>query len=74
MSIQKLQNAVHESLYSIENTLPIVTSFTVLKNTNVLSFLYENFGDLDKEGDFMTRNHIGDPFELQGNRDYQVIQ
>ena len=66
-SVQDLQSAVHESILSIENTLPVIQSFLVPKTTNLLCFLYEKFGSLEKEEEVISRNNLRDPSFIPAN-------
>ena len=64
-SFLSLQNATHEYMVSIQNELPIIKEYEIKKDTNLLSFLYENFGNLDLENEVLRRNDIADLFELK---------
>ena len=70
--IQNMQSCLSDALSAVENNLPIISIFTVSKNTNVLSFLYDNFESLDKEDDLTSRNNIEDPFDIQAGSQLQV--
>ena len=71
-SILDLQNSTHEYMVAIENELPIIHSFTIEKDTNLLSFLYDNFGNLDKENEVIMRNNIRDLFEIKAGTTLMV--
>ncbi len=71
-SIQSLQNAVCDALVSVENKLPVISIIQIKQNTNVLSFLDENFGSLEKEEDFISRNNISDPFFIRAEMNVRV--
>lgn len=72
LSIQNMQSYLSDTLFSVQNTMPIISLVQIIKNTNVLSFLYENFASLDKEEDLMRRNNIEDPFILKVGTTLQV--
>jgi hypothetical protein len=63
-SIQNLQSSLSDAINSIENTIPIISKINTNRNTNILSFLYDNFENFDKEEDIISRNNIADPFDL----------
>lgn len=71
-SIQNMQSYLSQALFSVANNLPLISIFKVEKNTNILSFLYENFESLDKEEDLISRNNIQDPFEIKAGTTLQV--
>ena len=71
-SIQNMQSCLSDALSSIENSLPIISILPVPKNTNILSFLYENFENFEKEDDLITRNNIQDPFDIKSNVQLEV--
>lgn len=71
-AIQNMQACLSEALLATENKLPLISIFNLTKNTNVLSFLYDNFENLDKEGDLISRNNIQDPFVLSTGSQLEV--
>lgn len=71
-AIKNMQSCLSQALSAVANNLPIIAIFKVEKNTNTLSFLYDNFATLDKEGDLITRNNIQDPFEILAGTTLEV--
>ncbi len=67
-SILKMQVSTVKALQEIENRLPNISIFKINKKTNTLCFLYDNFGDLNKENDLIVRNNIDDPSEISTNK------
>lgn len=73
LSIQNLQSYLSDTLLSVQNSMPIISIIQVKLNTNAISFLYDTFGSLDNEDDFIMRNNIQDPFEIKAGSTLQVI-
>ena len=71
-AIKNMQSCLSQALSAVSNKLPIISIFKVDKNTNTLSFLYDNFESLDKEEDFITRNNIQDPFDIKVGTQFEV--
>lgn len=72
LSILKMQGYVINSLEAMENKLPIIHTYKVIKQTNTLCFLYENFGNLDYEKDLIIRNNIEDPSDIKAGINLMV--
>lgn len=72
ISIQNMQSNLADALSSIQNNMPLISTFKIKNDTNVISFLYENFGNLKNEDDFIKRNNIQDPLNLKAGMQLQV--